>query len=173
MAEYMGIPGSMGVSAQRRISWGAIFAGVALALVVQLTLSTLGAGVGLAAMPGTKGLSMGAGVWLLVSGLIAMYIGGWVAAREAGSPLVSDGVIHGLVTWSVSTLLAFFLLSTALGPVSGRALGLMGQGMKSAAADAGAGVSFAAFGSLILGCLAAALGGRAGRLRVKEAGPTL
>ena len=45
-------------AALTKVSWGAIFAGVAVALVVQLLLNLLGAGVGAAVIdPGTSAVS--------------------------------------------------------------------------------------------------------------------
>src|SRR2546421_10345994 len=63
------------------ISWGAIFAGVVIALAVQIVLSLLGIGIGASTIdplnqqnPG-KGLGIGAAVWFVISSLIATFAG--------------------------------------------------------------------------------------------------
>ena len=65
-----------------QISWGAVFAGVVIALTAQLLLNLLGVGIGLATIdpsaannPDPKTFSIGAGVWWAVSGIVAALIG--------------------------------------------------------------------------------------------------
>lgn len=134
-------------AAAKRISWAAVFAGVILAMVVQLLLSLLGTGIGLSTVdplqgetPGGKAFGIGAGIWWAISSLIALYIGGWVAAHLAGIPRKIDGVLHGLLTWGLSTLLIFYLLSTAVGSMIGGAFRLAG-GVASTAAQGVAAVA--------------------------------
>lgn len=63
-------------SAFNKVSWGAVFAGVAIGLVVQLLLNLLGAGIGAAVVdpasndnPSATTLSLTTAVWFIVSGL--------------------------------------------------------------------------------------------------------
>jgi hypothetical protein len=129
-----------------QISWGAVFAGVVVALVVHLLLNMLGVGIGAATLdPGTadnpsaRELGIGAAVWWTVSGIIAAYIGGHVAGRLAGKPRESTTSWHGLVTWAMTTLVVFYLLTTTLG-------GLIGGAYKTVA-DAAGGIAQAAGGA--------------------------
>jgi hypothetical protein len=77
----------------RRISWGAVIAGAAVTLAVQLFLGVVGIGIGAATVePLTEqspmaGIGLGAGIWFAVSTLIALYVGGWVAGSL--SPLLT------------------------------------------------------------------------------------
>lgn len=114
----------------RRLSWGAIIAGAVLALVLQLLLSMLGAGIGLSTIdplrggdtPSAGALGAGAGLWWVVSGLIAAGIGGWLAGKLSDSAYDGDRAWHGLLAWAVSTLVtAYFLGSAASSLVSGAA----------------------------------------------------
>jgi hypothetical protein len=136
--------------ATKRISWGAILAGAVLALVLQLALSLLGLGIGLGTIdPLTEqnpmaGIGIGAGIWWVVSMLVSLYLGATVASRLAGMPRPTDGMLHGLLTWSVVTLLTFYLLTTAVGRiiggvtgVAGRALSGMGSAVAAVAPEAG------------------------------------
>ncbi|HET9503768.1 MAG TPA: hypothetical protein VFO93_09510 [Hymenobacter sp.] len=138
------------VVALKRISWGAILAGAVLALVLQLALSLLGLGIGLGTIdPLTEqdpmaGIGVGAAIWWVVSMLISLYLGASVAGRLAGMPRPTDGLLHGLLTWSVVTLFTFYLLTTAVGRiiggvtgVAGRALSGVGSGIAAVAPQAG------------------------------------
>lgn len=123
----------------QRISWQAIFAGVILAVTVQLLLSMLGLGVGLGMFntngngtPDASRFGIGTGLWWLVSNLIALAVGGFVAARMGGLTSTFDGVLHGLVTWCIATLLTFYLLSTAVGGIIGGAYSVVGSTLNAA-----------------------------------------
>lgn len=133
-------------AAVRRISWGAIFAGTVIILVAQLLLGMLGMGIGATTVdPATQGspsgqaLSMGAAIWWVVSSLIAVFLGAWVAGRLAGMPRPQDGMLHGLVTWGFSTLLLVYLLTTAVSGLVGGSMSIVGQAIQTGAiAGAGA-----------------------------------
>ena len=136
-----------GAHIHRRISWGAIFGGVILVVVVQLLLSTLGAGIGLGTVnmnagttPDAGNLGMGAGVWWVISSCLALFFGGYVAAWLAGIEIRFDGALHGLVTWGIATLLTIYLLTSAIGSVIGGGFSALG----SVTSAAGNGVSDAA-----------------------------
>ena len=120
-------------TAIKRVSWAAVFAGVILAMGLQLLLSLLGAGIGMSTIdpiqgetPGAGTLGFSVGIWWAISSLIALYIGGWVAGHLAGIPRQVDGVLHGLMTWGLSTLIIFYLLGTAIGSIMGGAFNLAG-----------------------------------------------
>jgi hypothetical protein len=109
-----------------KVSWGAIFAGVVVALVVQVLLTMLGVGVGIATLdPGTRDnpaastFSIVAGIWYVLSGIVAAFAGGYIAARMSGKTAATTGALHGLTTWAFTTLLVLYLLSTAVGSIVG------------------------------------------------------
>lgn len=111
-----------------RISWGAVLAGVALALATQLILNLLGIGIGASsfdpassANPSAATFSIGAGIWWLLSGIISALVGGYTAGRLAGQPKASSGGWHGLTAWALATLLMFGLLTTTIGAIAGGA----------------------------------------------------
>jgi len=128
----------------RRISWGAIFAGAFVTLAVFLTLQILGAGIGLSAVDLTgrevtsaRSLGIGAAIWWLLTGLIALFIGGWVAGRLGWLANKLDRVLHGLTVWAVFYAIMFVLATTALGALAGGGLAALG-GTASAAGQAAA-----------------------------------
>ena len=66
--------------------------------------------------------------------------GGYVAAWLAGIEIRFDGVLHGLITWGIATLLTIYLLTSAIGGIIGGGFSALG-GIASAA---GSGVKEAA-----------------------------
>lgn len=133
----------------KRISWSAVFAGVLVAIVTQMLLTLLGLGIGLGTIDAveernpTAGLGTGSAIWYIVSSLLSLFLGGWVAGRLASAPRLFDGVIHGVLTWCLVTLLTIYFLTTTIGSIIGGAGRLVGGLVKtagSAVASAGPGL---------------------------------
>ena len=98
------------------IRWGAVMAGVAVGVSVQLALTLLGIATGLTTAELAEGEAMGTGplIWAGFSMLVAAFVGGYVAARMSGLKRKADGVLHGAVSWAVTTIL-FAVLATSVG----------------------------------------------------------
>lgn len=124
-----------------RVSWGSIFAGTLIALVVQFTLIMLGfaIGFGTLAVEGSAigGVGIGAAVWWILSSIIALFAGGWVSSRLAGIQRVFDGFLHGLVTWSLVTLVTVYFLTSGIGAILGGAFGVVSSALSLTAQGAG------------------------------------
>lgn len=140
-ARYPGTAAPAAALAHPRISWGAIIAGVVMALVTQLAFSLLGLGIGASAVNPYSdnpvgGLGIGAAIWTLLSVLISLYTGGYVAGRLAGMPRVQDSMLHGLVTFGLTSLLGFYLLTSGIGKVIGGAGSLVSSVVSSASSAA-------------------------------------
>lgn len=110
------------------ISWGAVIAGAIIGLVVQLILNLVGLGIGLSTVdavagdsPSAASISMGAGLWWVISGIVAAAIGGYLAGRLSGKPSQSTTAYHGLISWAVSVLVIVYLVSSAASGVVGGA----------------------------------------------------
>ncbi len=107
----------------KNISWGAIFAGAAVALAAIFLLNLLGAGIGLTSLNPAQeqepfqGMGTGTIIWWSVSNLIALFAGGIVAGRMAGLTTLIDGALHGLLSWCLYALLSLYLMSAAIGNV--------------------------------------------------------
>jgi len=119
-----------------RLSWGAVIAGSLIAIMIQLSFNLLGIAVGATSISpenddpaSPKSLATGAAVWVGLSTLISLFIGGWLAARFAGYPNEVDGLLHGVVVWAVVMLVSLFFLGTALGRVISGLTSLLGQGL--------------------------------------------
>jgi hypothetical protein len=104
-----------------RLSWGAIIAGVILSTIVYLIMSVLGTAIGASLLaPMSKpdvlrGFGFGSGVWVLLTTVVAGFVGSYYAGRCA--PVL--GWLHGLLSWSVMTLLIVYgMTSLITGAVS-------------------------------------------------------
>lgn len=134
-----------------RISWGAVLAGVVVALVVQLLVNMLGIGIGAATLdPGTgdnpsvSSFSIGAGIWWTVSGIVASLIGGYAAGRLSGKPKEGTAAWHGLTAWALATLVIFYLLTSTIGSVLGGAFNTLGSAVGGLGRTAGGAIQTAA-----------------------------
>ena len=131
----------------KRISWSSVFAGVLIAVVVQITLSLLGIGIGLSTLDVTteahpaNGLGIGSAIWYVLASLISLFAGGFVAGRLAQSRNTFDGVIHGLLTWSLITLITLYFLTSTIGSIIGGVGSLVGNTLSAAGNIAGKGIS--------------------------------
>lgn len=124
-------------SAFRRISWGAVIAGAVIAIAIHFLLSLLGVGIGLstvdpAGSPEAESLGIGAGIWWVISSIISIIVGGYVAARLEGLPSRGDGIIHGVLVWAVTLLVMVWLLASAAGGLIGGAFNLVGNTVSAA-----------------------------------------
>lgn len=111
----------------KRMSWGAVFAGAVIVMIVHLALVILGLAVGLTLFdPATEqdpaaGMGTGALIWWGISGLIALFIGGWTAGRLSGAWTRTAGFLHGFVTWAFVELVCILLFYSAVANLIGGA----------------------------------------------------
>lgn len=123
------------------IRWGAIFAGVVSGTASYLLLALLGVAVGLTAVDPQSAEPVGnvplaTGIWTGISMLVAAFIGGYVAGHMSGLSRVSDGMLHGFVSWAATTLLYAILTVTALGAILGGTFRVLSEGLSGAAQTA-------------------------------------
>ncbi|MFW0718579.1 hypothetical protein [Pedobacter sp. N23S346] len=133
-----------------RLSWSAIIAGVFIAIAVQLLLSFLGLGIGFGSIDPVEetkpfsGLGTGALIWWIVTMLISVFTGGWVAGWFSNHVQKTDLILHGLLTWCLLTFLNLYLITSSVGKVVGgvgsvitKGFSAAGAGIKSVAPEAG------------------------------------
>jgi hypothetical protein len=135
------MPGGEVSTWRSRLSWGAILAGVVIALLTQLFLNLIGMGFGAASLAPLSGggasataVSTGAGIWFAISTILSALAGGYAAARFAGAPDESNGGWHGLTTWGLTALVLGYLVGSAAAGL----LGGLGGAAKTTAAQAAA-----------------------------------
>ncbi|MCO4753960.1 MAG: hypothetical protein KC478_05735 [Bacteriovoracaceae bacterium] len=114
-----------------RVSWGAIFAGLVLALAVQFMLGLLGTGIGLVSANPQDGmnfsaLGLGSIIWMALVFLVSLFVGGYVASRLSTNIKSFAGTINSLVVWTLVVGLNFAIagsgvskLATSLGSTFG------------------------------------------------------
>jgi hypothetical protein len=113
-------------------TWSPVLAGVFASLVVQILLTMLGFGIGLLALDTHTAASapVGAGwaafVWWEVSGIIAAFIGGAIAAANSPDQSGLGRVGHALGAWAVATVVvvaAAAIVPASAGSIAGNLAG--------------------------------------------------
>lgn len=56
-----------------------------------------------------KGFGISAVVWIVMSGIVAYFLGSMVASRLSGRADDAEGALHGLILWSVATVVLLVL----------------------------------------------------------------
>jgi hypothetical protein len=179
---------------QDQVRWGPILAGLVTALSTQLVLSALGVAIGMSSIGGSGaprseagGVGAGIGIWSIISLLISLFVGGWIAARAAGRMSRNAALLNGAILWASTLALSAWLLSSgvtgAFGLVAANAdtlinqvpqnpatptPGISAQGARELATNA-ANVSWSFVLGSLLG-LAAALSGSAVGCRTPRSG---
>ncbi len=123
---------------RKGVSWRAILAGVVTILSVMLILNLLGIAIGLGSIEPTEesnplsGLGTGTLIWWILSNLIALFLGGFVAARVGVSFSNKSGIIQGIMTWALYTIISAWLLTSTIGSIISGVGNLVGNVVSSA-----------------------------------------
>lgn len=174
------------------IDWGAAIAGTVVAVAIGFGLLVLGVAIGATAMNPWQGASqqapawtIGGGLWLIFSNLVALQVGAYVAVRAARWPDHHSGMLQGLLVWALAFTVAAGLLGfgvsgilagsanamtldgvvdaaqAATGEATGSAARLS-PGEVDAVQDATALTAWWAFATMVLGAVGAVAGGKLG-----------
>lgn len=165
--EAMNLPTNAALAPPFR--WSAIFSGAFIAIGIALVLGTLGFAIAVSALEAESptiegGMAVGLGIWLLVVPLIALFFGGWAAARGSRFSRMS-GALHGAVVWAVYQVANLVFVGALLAGVITGIAGLAGPQMQignqllTGLIGAGTGALWGIFGSMVLSALLAILGG--------------
>lgn len=97
---------------QPALRWSAVIAGAFVAIAAWLVLQLLGLGGSLLATHGAslKSIGVAALIWMILTPLIALWIGGMVSGRLAATLDGRLATVHGIVMWAITevgTILAF------------------------------------------------------------------
>lgn len=128
---------SYNASPRKGVSWRAIFAGTVTVLSVLLVLNLIGLAIGLSSIEPTEesnplsGLGTGSIIWWVLSNLIALFAGGYVAARVGVSFTNKSGIIQGIMTWALHTLISAWLLTSIVGSIISGVGNLIGSVVSS------------------------------------------
>lgn len=110
------------------IDWGAAIAGTVVAVAIGFALLILGVAIGATAINPWQGASeqapawtIGGGLWVIFSNLVALQVGAFVAVRAARWPDHHSGMLQGLVVWALAFTLAAGVLGFGVTGVLGGA----------------------------------------------------
>lgn len=170
------------------IDWGAAIAGTVVAVAIGFALLVLGVAIGATAMNPWQGASeqapawtIGGGLWLIFSNLVALQVGAFIAVRSARWPDHHSGMLQGLLVWALSFTLAAGVLGFGVSGVldtitpdravdaaqavtgeATRAAEQLTPAETDAVQDAAALTAWWAFAMMILGAVGAIAGGKLG-----------
>lgn len=134
-----------------RVSWSGIFGGVVVGIGALLLLTALGVAIGITSIdvqqPDAIALGTGAAIWTGVSLLLALFLGGWSAARMSMLWDRTAALFQGTLVWALSMLLILWLAASGVGLIAGQTFSLMG----STASAVGAATGGADLGGLLQG----------------------
>jgi hypothetical protein len=101
------------------VKWGAVIAGTAVAIAIWMLLQLFGSGVALAAFNAhdidrMRGIGIGTTAWSVLAPLIALFLGGMLAARVAGHHERRVAGVHGLLVWAFTTILGVVTVTSSI-----------------------------------------------------------
>lgn len=119
---------SRAVDYHDRVRWGPIISGIVIALATQLILSALGAAIGASSLAGSGAprsnagdVGTSVGIWSIISLLISLFVGSWVAARACGPMNRSTALLNGAILWATTLALSSWLLANGVSSAFGLA----------------------------------------------------
>lgn len=110
--------------AWERIPWRGVFAGAFVAIAIQTLLMLIGVGIGLVAVDEPTrmdGVALWTGLWWIIAGTGAIFVGAWVAGRLTIPKDYLDGAITGAVTWALLTVVSLWMATASAGAAIGGA----------------------------------------------------
>ncbi len=124
-----------------RVSWGGIFGGVVVGIGTLLLLTALGLAIGITSVdpnnPDAAAIGRTTAIYTGVSLLIAVFIGGWSAARMSMLWDRTAALFQGTLVWALFMLLILYLAASGISLVAGQTFSLLGTVAQSAGAAAG------------------------------------
>lgn len=129
------------------LSWGAIFAGLFVLIATSWLLYLLGIALGVSIADATGGDALGSGlgisavIWILISSLIAYFLGSLLAARMSGKTDSTVGMLHGLTLWGLATTLLVVLSYMGITSLLQTGAGLVASTVSTVASATSSGVA--------------------------------
>ncbi|MFU8861443.1 MAG: hypothetical protein ACNA8K_13585 [Cyclonatronaceae bacterium] len=121
--EYRGKTNPYHYEPKKGISWRAVFAGTVTVLCIMLIFNLIGLAIGLGSIHPAEeanpmsGIGTGALIWWVISNLIALFAGGFIAARVGVSFTNTGGIVQGVMTWALYTMVSVWLFTTVVGSI--------------------------------------------------------
>lgn len=102
---------------QSRMSWGAVFAGWAVAVGFASLMYVAGLALGFSAFDAddaeaaAKGFSIATGAWVVLTWIAALFLGGLFASWFDGNNDPTMGTMHGVTVWGLSIVFSGILVA--------------------------------------------------------------
>ena len=159
----------------QKVRWGAVIAGLFLAISTQIVLGLLGIAIGLSSVDmrvpnPLSGFGESAGAWTVGSALVSLFVGGYAASKLACAVSRKEGVLAGILTWATSLVACLWMVFAglhaadtvvrppALGPLSAPRIERMAQAPSGATMKG----HWFALGGALVSLMAAMMGGAMG-----------
>ncbi|HUV04536.1 MAG TPA: hypothetical protein VMX94_05460 [Armatimonadota bacterium] len=153
------------------VRWGPIWAGLLLALAIQVVLGTIGLAVAFGAYDPSapnfaERVTSMLSIWTVISALIALFIGGFAAGRMAAVLGLRNGLVQGSMVWALALVGGMVLSTVGVVGLLGLAMdvrglipgaGVTGEGARALAATTARGAWMFVIGAIV--AWAAAAGG--------------
>jgi hypothetical protein len=100
-----------------RVRWAAILAGLFTVLAALVFFTVLGLALGLSTFDANnpRNFGIGAGIYGVVSALVAFALGGFIAARTAAVTGTSNGILQAGMVWVVTIALIVNFIGSGIG----------------------------------------------------------
>ncbi len=119
------------LSPYQRMSWGAVFAGWVVAVGFASLMYVAGLALGFSAFDpndgaaAAKGFSIATGVWMVLTWIGALFLGGLFASWFDGNDDATMGALHGVTVWGLSIVLTSLLVAAGATQVAQGGTALM------------------------------------------------
>lgn len=115
--------------------WGAVLAGLAVAIALNVFFAELGLWMNLGIIDSESSagtvVAVNAIAWV-VTGLVALFAGAWIAGRMATARTVLEGSLHGIAVWGAGAVVMLLLAFSAAGVMGGGMMAVIGKGLEGA-----------------------------------------
>jgi hypothetical protein len=133
-----------------RVRWSAIFAGWLVATGIAWLMYLLGLAAGFTAIDANdaenvaRGLTIGTGLWIILTWVVSLFLGGMFAAWFDGKTDHAVGTLHGIAVWALSITVTAVLVALGFTNILQASGSLIKGGATAATGIASAGAGAAA-----------------------------
>jgi hypothetical protein len=113
-----------------RVRWAAVIAGLFTAMAALIFFAVLGIAIGLEVYDAgdpARNFGIGTGIYSIITGLIAFFFGGFIAARTAAVGGRGNGLLNGAMVWIVTIVLIVNFLGTGISTLLGTTITTVGD----------------------------------------------
>jgi hypothetical protein len=150
------------------ITWGGVIGGSVLTFGLLALSCSFATACGLPVVAGDGTYGFGAGLWSIITAIIAFGSGGWLGACLASTINARYRVLHGVMVWALTIGLIVLLSEGGASMLVGRNVGLISGIREMVLVAPRIGPAWGAFISLAVGLAAAICGGALPDLFLRE-----